>query len=48
MRIDKLHTIDSTNDYLKRISKEEDAQEDIVVWALEQTAGRGQMGTKWQ
>lgn len=47
MRIDKLHTIDSTNDYLKRISKEEDAQEDIVVWALEQTAGRGQMGTQW-
>lgn len=47
MRIDKLHTIDSTNSYLKRISKEEDAQEDIVVWALEQTAGRGQMGTTW-
>lgn len=47
MRIDKLHTIDSTNDYLKRISKEEDAQEDIVVWAFEQTAGRGQMGTQW-
>jgi len=48
MRIDKLHTIDSTNDYLKRISKEENADEDIVVWALEQTAGRGQMGTQWQ
>ncbi len=47
MRIDKLHTIDSTNSYLKRISKKEDAQEDIVVWALEQTAGRGQMGTTW-
>lgn len=48
MRIDKLHTIDSTNDYLKRISKEENAEGDIVVWALEQTAGRGQMGTQWQ
>ncbi|WP_035335855.1 biotin--[acetyl-CoA-carboxylase] ligase [Dokdonia sp. PRO95] len=48
MRIDKLHTVDSTNDYLKRISKEENAEEDIVVWALEQTAGRGQMGTQWQ
>lgn len=47
MRIDKLHTIDSTNDYLKHISKAEDAQEDIVVWSLEQTAGRGQMGTQW-
>ena len=47
MRIDKLHTIDSTNEYLRRISKEENAQEDIVVWALEQTSGKGQMGTKW-
>lgn len=47
MRIDKLHTIDSTNDYLRRISKKENAQEDIVVWALEQTAGKGQMGTHW-
>lgn len=48
MRIDKLHTIDSTNEYLRRISKKENAQEDIVVWALEQTAGKGQMGTHWQ
>ncbi|TVZ52094.1 biotin--[acetyl-CoA-carboxylase] ligase [Dokdonia sp. Hel_I_53] len=47
MRIDKLHTIDSTNDYLKRISKKENTQEDMVVWAKNQTAGRGQMGTKW-
>lgn len=48
MRIDKLYTIDSTNDYLKRISKKENTKEDMAVWALEQTAGRGQMGTKWQ
>lgn len=48
MRIDKLHTIDSTNDYLKRLSKKEALPDDIVVWAQEQTAGRGQMGTTWQ
>ncbi len=47
MRIDKLHTIDSTNDYLKRISKKENTQEDMIAWARNQTAGRGQMGTKW-
>ncbi len=48
MRIDKLHSIDSTNDYIKRIFKEEDAQEDFVAWSIEQTKGRGQMGTTWE
>lgn len=48
MRIDKLHTIDSTNDYLKRISKKENLTEDIVAWAVTQTAGKGQMGTMWK
>jgi len=47
MRIVKLHTTDSTNDYLKSLAKEEKLKEDTVVWALEQTNGRGQMGTKW-
>ncbi len=47
MRIVKLHTTDSTNDYLKSLAKEEKLEEDTVVWALEQTNGRGQMGTKW-
>ncbi|WP_299770020.1 biotin--[acetyl-CoA-carboxylase] ligase [uncultured Dokdonia sp.] len=47
MRIVKLHTTDSTNDYLKSLAKEENLEEDTVVWALEQTNGRGQMGTKW-
>ena len=47
MRIVKLHTIDSTNDYLKALVKTERLKEDTVVWALEQTMGRGQMGTSW-
>jgi BirA family biotin operon repressor/biotin-[acetyl-CoA-carboxylase] ligase len=47
LEIDKLRTIDSTNDYLKLLIKKEDLQKDKVVWALEQTKGRGQMGTSW-
>ncbi|WP_299209268.1 biotin--[acetyl-CoA-carboxylase] ligase [uncultured Dokdonia sp.] len=47
MRIVKLHTTDSTNDYLKSLAKEEKLEEDTVVWALNQTHGRGQMGTIW-
>lgn len=47
LEIDKLHTIDSTNDYLKSLIKEKNLKEDKVVWALEQTNGRGQMGTSW-
>jgi len=47
MRIVKLHTIDSTNNYLKTLAKEEQLEEDTLVWALEQTNGRGQMGTSW-
>ncbi|MFT5750695.1 MAG: BirA family biotin operon repressor/biotin-[acetyl-CoA-carboxylase] ligase [Flavobacteriales bacterium] len=47
MRLVKLCTIDSTNDYLKALAKTESLEEDTVVWALEQTKGRGQMGTSW-
>jgi BirA family biotin operon repressor/biotin-[acetyl-CoA-carboxylase] ligase len=47
LKIDKLHTIDSTNDYLKSLIKEKEIKEDMVVWAMEQTKGRGQMGTTW-
>lgn len=47
LQIDKLRTIDSTNDYLKSLIKENNLQDDKVVWALEQTKGRGQMGTTW-
>lgn len=48
LKIDKLHTIDSTNDYLKSLVKEKDIKNDQVVWALHQKNGRGQMGTSWQ
>ena len=47
MRIVKLHTITSTNDYLKSLVKEEQPDEDLLVWAQHQTQGRGQMGTVW-
>lgn len=47
LQIDKLRTIDSTNDFLKSLIKEKDLKKDTVVWALEQTKGRGQMGTSW-
>ena len=47
MRIVKLHTTDSTNDYIKALAKIENLEEDTVVWSLEQTKGRGQMGTQW-
>lgn len=47
LEIDKLHTIDSTNDYLKSLLKEKGLKTDKVVWALEQTKGKGQMGTSW-
>ena len=47
LEIDKLHTVDSTNDYLKSLIKENNLQNDKVVWALAQTKGRGQMGTTW-
>jgi len=47
MDIVKLHTIDSTNNYLKDLSKEQQLDKNTLVWALEQTKGRGQMGTTW-
>ncbi len=47
LQIDKLRTIDSTNDYLKLLLKEKGLEEDTVVWAMEQTKGKGQMGTSW-
>lgn len=47
LKIDKLHTIDSTNDYLKSLFKANELKNDKIVWALEQTKGKGQMGTSW-
>jgi BirA family transcriptional regulator, biotin operon repressor / biotin---[acetyl-CoA-carboxylase] ligase len=39
-------SIDSTNEEAKRLA-EKGAAEGIVVWAREQTAGRGRRGRKW-
>ncbi len=43
----ELETVDSTNTYAKRIAYEEDAADGTVVWAHEQTAGRGRQGNSW-
>lgn len=47
MPIIKLDAIDSTNDYLKKLSKETEVENYTVVMANEQTKGKGQMGAKW-
>lgn len=47
MTIIKLDAIDSTNDYLKQLSKEKVLENYTVVMANEQTGGKGQMGAKW-
>lgn len=47
MTIIKLDAIDSTNDYLKQLSKEKVLENYTTVMANEQTGGKGQMGAKW-
>ncbi len=47
LRIVKLHTTESTNSYLKNLNKTQSLDKNTLVWALEQTNGRGQMGTTW-
>ncbi len=47
MQIIKLSAIDSTNDYLKQLSREKVLENFTIVIAKEQTKGRGQMGSKW-
>jgi len=48
-RLVKLDTVDSTNDEAKRRARagEDEAPEGTLVWALEQTAGRGRLGRRW-
>jgi BirA family transcriptional regulator, biotin operon repressor / biotin---[acetyl-CoA-carboxylase] ligase len=43
----KLDAIDSTNDFLKKLSLEESTKNYTVVTAESQTNGKGQMGSKW-
>lgn len=47
MPLIKLDAIDSTNDYLKQLSKEKVLENYTIVIANEQTKGKGQMGAKW-
>jgi len=47
MQLIKLGAIDSTNDYLKELSKNELLDNFTTVTALNQTKGKGQMGSVW-
>jgi BirA family transcriptional regulator, biotin operon repressor / biotin---[acetyl-CoA-carboxylase] ligase len=47
MPIIKLDAIDSTNDYLKQLSRQSDLENYTIVMAKEQTKGKGQMGAAW-
>lgn len=47
MKLIKLDAIDSTNDFLKRLSVEQSLDNFTVVSAENQTHGKGQMGAKW-
>lgn len=48
MHLIKLDATDSTNAYLKRMSRREKLADFTVVQASHQTAGRGQPGTSWE
>ena len=47
MHLIKLNATDSTNAYLKRLCTDQQLPDYSMVWALNQTAGRGQPGRKW-
>ncbi|MGB0974019.1 MAG: biotin--[acetyl-CoA-carboxylase] ligase [Flavobacteriaceae bacterium] len=44
----KLHTVPSTNDYLKELSGQQTLDDFTVVFAEHQTKGKGQLGTVWE
>lgn len=48
MNIVKLDAINSTNNYLKKLSKEDETVNWTIVTAEHQTLGRGQMNTIWE
>jgi BirA family biotin operon repressor/biotin-[acetyl-CoA-carboxylase] ligase len=48
VKIIKLNAIDSTNTYLKSLTKNVSLEDEVVVVAQNQTNGRGQMGAEWQ
>jgi BirA family biotin operon repressor/biotin-[acetyl-CoA-carboxylase] ligase len=43
----KLNAVGSTNSYAHTLLKNQKIAEGLVIWAIEQTSGRGQMGTNW-
>ncbi len=43
----KLDAVDSTNTYASTLLKNQNVPEGLVIQAIEQTAGRGQLGTIW-
>ena len=47
MRLVKLDAIDSTNDFLKNISRAQAVENFTVISAENQTKGKGQMGSVW-
>ncbi|MGO4819341.1 biotin--[acetyl-CoA-carboxylase] ligase [Flavobacterium sp. W22_SRS_FP1] len=47
MKLIKLDAIDSTNDFLKGLSNEQQLENFTVVTAENQTKGKGQMGSVW-
>ncbi len=48
MKLIKLDAIDSTNDFLKALSSQDQLENFTVVTAENQTKGKGQMGGKWE
>lgn len=48
MRLVKLDAIDSTNDFLKNLSRSQAVENFTTVSAENQTKGKGQMGSVWQ
>lgn len=47
MKLIKLSAIDSTNDFLKELSKNDTLENFTTVVAEQQTKGKGQMGSSW-
>ena len=47
MRLVKLDAIDSTNDFLKDLIRQQDVENFTVISAENQTKGKGQMGAVW-
>lgn len=47
MQFIKFDAIDSTSDYLRQLMAKESVGDGTVIWALEQTQGRGQPGKTW-